>query len=213
MVSSKILHKHSDDTLKQRIESWITAFAYECGLFEKSNVWEEFWHTYKEEPLLTMMATGISRFDQDGSISIVREFPVYQNKKHIGRCDLFLNYNDNKEHYYIEAKYVKATWETGFIEWAGKENEKYLAEVRSQLYKYQEAYCNSNSLVFNCIVIFNLVGFKKKEDFDKYLIKANSQSYPNGYSYAYFHIDKPEESKYRKYYLLELAVIADSMIS
>ncbi|GAA4316751.1 hypothetical protein [Flaviaesturariibacter amylovorans] len=195
----------SSKILENKGNEWLTAFELEASLFEQANNWEEFWRIYKEQPLLTLLATGLSRADSQRALSILREYPVYQGGDFIGSSDLFLNYHVEKRHFYIEAKYERARWETGFVMWSDENFQKFLKETSYQLDSYIEAEHDKNFESYSVVLLFHIVDFKKEEDFEAYRALALKTPLSLESFYAFIPARNPNNSPYNTFGVLEVA--------
>ncbi len=166
----------------------------------KANDWDEFWRTYKEEPLLTLLATGLARHDKENEISILREYPVYLHGQYIGSSDLFLNYYKDKTHFFIESKYERARWETGFIEWSEENYQKFVKETEGQLTFYIEAEKQADIKSYSVILLFYMLDFKDQKSYFDYIIRSDNYNPQPGQFYEKIPLENPE-----KYHTIRMA--------
>lgn len=191
--------------LSDKAEAWLKSFIEEADLFETANNWEEFWRVYKEEPLLTLLATGLARKDLPNEISILREYPVYSSGIYIGACDLFLNYYKENKHFFIEAKYDRSSWETGFIDWSDENRIRFIKTVERQLKSYVEAEKDKTADSFTVVLLFYLLDFNNEDEFQKYRKRVyNNYNPPSDQFYALIPAKNPKESPYKKFGFLEV---------
>ncbi len=197
------------DQISKKLKRWINAFIAEAELFEKANNWTEFWRVYKEEPLLSLLATGIARSDSEGKISVLREYPVYSNGSYVGRSDLFLNYYEEGIHFFIEAKYERARWETGFLEWSDENRASFIKEVNTQLSTYVEAEKSSEAESYSVILLFYVLDFKHEVDFRRYKNIVENCELPNNQLLAFVPAKNPTDSPYQKFGVIEIAGVIE----
>lgn len=194
----------SQQFLSETTQNWLVAFINEADLFERANSWHEFWRVYKEEPLLTLFATGIARVDTQNEVSILREYPVFSSGQFIGSSDLFLNYFQQRIEFFIEGKYERARWETGYFQWSEDNHGLFIREVEKQVSAYIDAERNSNFRSFSVILLFNVVDFKKEIDYNEYRQLAVDKSIKKDSFYAFIPAENPEESPYKTFGVLEV---------
>ncbi|MEI9933458.1 MAG: hypothetical protein WDM71_01070 [Ferruginibacter sp.] len=207
LLKTNCLKKHISD----KAENWLNSFIEEAELFEVANEWEEFWRDYKEEPLLTLLATGLARNDSSKEISILREYPVSDSKGYVGASDLFLNYHKEQgnyykkgRHFFIEAKYKQGRWETGFIDWSEDTLLKFINEVEKQMTFYIEAERIKEVESYTVIILFYVTNFKNEGDYLDYLNKVNNYKCKENQFYALLKSNNPKESAYKNFGILEV---------
>ena len=204
------MHKHngirliSNDVHLNKVKKWIECFLHELNIYEKVNCDDEIWRRYAERPMVSLLATGISRNDSHDSISILQEYAVYHEKKFLGRADLFIAYKDVA--FVIECKYAEG--KGGEKHWNAEINEKYYSGVLSQVRKYflaeeaeHEHYKNLylGSIVFKQISHTNLVKFNAHID--------RSKTYKDMLSNSFYTLitSEPLKAKENWYSALEVA--------
>jgi hypothetical protein len=204
-MQTRCVHSNFEDQkLKVITESWLTAFLKEACIFENADQYEEFWRDYKERPLISMLANGVARSDKTENISLLCEYPVYENKRFAGRCDLWIKYIKEQWQFFVEAKYITGTFQTGFLSWAEDESEKLMMLVKEQLYKYHKPMDQAENASYSINLIFHTVDFLTDTLFNEYLEKAKNHALGPNMFYCSATSDDPKASVYKKYNILEV---------
>jgi len=157
------------------IETIIDSFFEELKFFTKENEENkpEPWRRYAEQPLLGLLMTGLVRNTKNENITLIPEYMAYNEKKSIGRPDLFINVN--KTGYIVESKYL--TEGCGKY-WDVKGFKNQLHEIKKQQKKYQikEDYKYLKEVYMVCLVFSSVIS-KKEYRFNEHIAKSNEDHF------------------------------------
>jgi len=159
------------------VKQWIQAFFDELQLYSINNADGEPWRKYAERPMVGLLATGLTRSDKRGEISVLHEFGVYDRAKpkkqnFLGRCDLFIS----KDNCYYLAEFKYTSSRGGKNHFNDSSRSDFISKIHSQCARYLEAEKEDydEGKVYLVCMVFNRISFKEKSKFDLYLKNAKS---------------------------------------
>jgi hypothetical protein len=97
---------NSNDPNLKFIEQWLYCFVKELDIYNEVCDDRELWRRYKERTMVGLLASGLSRNDQQNEIGILQEYLV-KDRNYTGgkRSDLYIE--KNKTGFVVECKFMQ----------------------------------------------------------------------------------------------------------